>query len=115
MAEDEDAVNSGGEGWDDEDDLDLDDDGNVVEKTKGDDDDDDEGSGWGGSDSDDLDIPDDIDIGPDQVGDGSFVPPTKGTSQAMHWTNNSQLAGDHVAAGSFETACRLLHDQAGRC
>ena len=37
--------------------------------------------------------------------------PTKGTSQAMHWTNNSQLAGDHVAAGSFETACRLLHDQ----
>jgi len=21
------------------------------------------------------------------------------------------LAGDHVAAGSFETACRLLHDQ----
>ena len=111
MAEDEDAVNSGGEGWDDADDLDLDDDGIVVEKTKGDDDDDDEGSGWGGSDSDDLDIPDDIDIGPDQVGDGSFVPPTKGTSQAMHWTNNSQLAGDHVAAGSFETACRLLHDQ----
>ena len=29
----------------------------------------------------------------------------------MHWTNNSQLAGDHVAAGSFDTACRLLHDQ----
>jgi len=70
-----------------------------------------DGSGWGGDSDDDLDIPDDIDIGPDAVGDGSYVPPTKGTSQAIHWANNSQLAGDHVAAGSFESACRLLHDQ----
>ena len=111
MAEDEDAVNDDEGGWGDDDDLDLDDDGNVKEKEEGSDAESDAGSGWGGSDDDDLDIPDDIDIGPEVGGDGSFVPPTRGTSQAVHWTNNSQLAGDHVAAGSFETACRLLHDQ----
>jgi coatomer protein complex subunit alpha (xenin) len=111
MAEDEDAVNDDEGGWGDDDDLDLDDDGNVKEKEEGSDAESDAGSGWGGSDDDDLDIPDDIDIGPEVGGDGSFVPPTRGISQAVHWTNNSQLAGDHVAAGSFETACRLLHDQ----
>ena len=51
-----------------------------------------EGSGWGSEDS-DLDLPDDLDVGPDAVGDGSYVPPTMGTSQAHYWTNNSQLAG----------------------
>ena len=109
MAEDEAAVNSDDGGWGSDDELDIDDDGNVKEKAAGSDVDE-EGSGWG-SDDDDLDIPDDIDIGPETIGDGSFVPPTKGTSQSTHWTNNSQLAGDHVAAGSFESACRLLHDQ----
>ena len=109
--DDEEALGNDDEGgWGDDDDLDLDEDGNVKEKSVADEDDDEQGDGWGSDDS-DLDIPDDIDIGPEAVGDGSFVPPTKGTSQAMHWTNNSQLAGDHVAAGSFETACRLLHDQ----
>ena len=29
------------------------------------------------------------------------------------WCNNSQLPVDHVLAGSFETAMRLLHDQVG--
>ncbi len=35
------------------------------------------------------------------------VPPT------THWTNNSSLAMDHILAGNMESACRLLHDQAG--
>lgn len=67
-----------------------------------------EGSGWESDGS--LGLPDDL-PGVDTVGDGSYVPPTTGTSQTFHWTNNSQLPGDHVAAGSFDTACRLLHDQ----
>jgi coatomer protein complex subunit alpha (xenin) len=43
--------------------------------------------------------------------DGYFVPPTKGTSQLQVWVNNSQLPVDHVLAGSFESAFRLLHEQ----
>ena len=42
-----------------------------------------------------------------------FVPPTKGQSPAHNWANNSQLAIDHIVAGSFESACRILHDQLG--
>jgi len=29
------------------------------------------------------------------------------------WCNNSHLPADHIVAGSFETAMRLLHDQVG--
>ena len=39
--------------------------------------------------------------------DGFFVAPSKGTSQAQVWCNNSQLPVDHVLAGSFETAMRV--------
>ncbi|KAI9544317.1 hypothetical protein NQZ68_001189, partial [Dissostichus eleginoides] len=45
--------------------------------------------------------------------DGFFVPPTKGMSPTQIWCNNSQLPVDHILAGSFETAMRLLHDQVG--
>jgi coatomer protein complex subunit alpha (xenin) len=31
----------------------------------------------------------------------------------QQWTNNSKLVVDHVLAGSFESAARLLHDQIG--
>ena len=92
------------DGWGGESDLDSNaDEGEAKEDGSED------GSGWGSDDS-DLELPDDVGVG-DAVGDGSYVPPTKGTSQTFYWTNNSQLAGDHVAAGSFDTACRLLHDQ----
>uniref|UniRef100_M3ZCE9 COPI coat complex subunit alpha n=1 Tax=Nomascus leucogenys TaxID=61853 RepID=M3ZCE9_NOMLE len=56
------------------------------------------------------------DISPGAAGgaeDGFFVPPTKGTSPTQIWCNNSQLPVDHILAGSFETAMRLLHDQVG--
>ena len=45
--------------------------------------------------------------------EGYFVPPTKGTNPSTHWANNSSLPVDHILAGSFESACRLLHDQVG--
>ncbi|KAJ7321508.1 hypothetical protein OS493_034563 [Desmophyllum pertusum] len=45
--------------------------------------------------------------------EGYFVPPVKGASQSQVWCTNSQLAVDHVLAGSFESAMRLLHDQLG--
>lgn len=106
VMDDEDDSDGGGDGWGDDDVLGSDNDGDAASDAGSG-----EGSGWGGSDEDDLDLPDLPELGPDAVGDGSYVPPTTGTSQKFYWTNNSQLAGDHVSAGSFETACRLLHDQ----
>jgi coatomer protein complex subunit alpha (xenin) len=58
--------------------------------------------GGGGGDTEDGD-----------AAEGYFSPPTKGQSPAMNWTNNSSLPVDHIAAGAFESACRLLHDQTG--
>jgi len=40
-----------------------------------------------------------------------YVAPTRGLSPSQHWVNQSRLVVDHVLAGSFESACRLLHDQ----
>lgn len=37
-------------------------------------------------------------------GDGYYVPPPKGPSQGEIWVKNSQLPGDHVVAGSLDTA-----------
>lgn len=61
----------------------------------------------------DLEIPD---LGPTPSADSTdtYVHlPTQGPSQPLTWTKNSQLAADHVAAGSFDSAGRLLHDQVG--
>ena len=44
---------------------------------------------------------------------GYFVAPTKGQSIGQFWSQNSKLPVDHVLAGSFESAMRLLHDQVG--
>lgn len=72
------------------------------------------GGGWDVGDE-DLELPADFDVGSAAPSgeEGYFVPPTKGVSQTQIWTNNSQLAVDHFAAGSFESAFRLLHDQVG--
>ncbi|XP_053408078.1 coatomer subunit alpha-like isoform X1 [Mercenaria mercenaria] len=104
-------IEEAGAGWGD-DDLGLDDeegfgeDGEGIEK-------DEDGGGWDVDD--DLELPPDLDVPstPTGAGEGYFVPPTKGTSQAQVWCNNSQLPVDHVLAGSYETAMRLLHDQVG--
>ncbi|GCB80990.1 hypothetical protein scyTo_0021762 [Scyliorhinus torazame] len=73
-----------------------------------------EGGGWDVEE--DLDLPPELDIGggiPGGAEEGFFVSPSKGNSPAQVWCNNSQLPVDHLVAGSFETAARLLHDQVG--
>lgn len=111
-----DVGNAGG-AWNDDDELQLDDDkplgedGEPLETSGGD-------AGWDVDDN-ELDIPADLivatgsDIGTGDETVGFFVAPTKGTSLAQIWCNNSKLPVDHVLAGSFETAMRLLHDQVG--
>ncbi|KAI9366723.1 coatomer WD associated region-domain-containing protein, partial [Zopfochytrium polystomum] len=71
-----------------------------------------EGEGW---DDDDLDIPaDDFEIAPTNgVSLDEFVAPLPGPAIGEIWVRNSQLAADHVAAGSFETAMQLLNRQIG--
>lgn len=105
-----------GEGWGEDAALVIDEEGGFGEE--GIDGDilggDEEGGGWDVGDE-DLVLPPDLDVGPLSGGgdEGYFVPPVKGTSQSQVWCNNSQLAVDHVLAGSFESAMRLLHDQVG--
>lgn len=105
-----------GEGWGDDVMLLDEDDEFGVPKDTMEGDEDTEGDTGGGWDVDDeLELPPDLEAGPvaGPGEDGFFVPPTKGMSQAQVWCNNSQLPVDHVLAGSFETAMRLLHDQVG--
>uniref|UniRef100_A0AAV2JNM2 Coatomer subunit alpha n=1 Tax=Knipowitschia caucasica TaxID=637954 RepID=A0AAV2JNM2_KNICA len=119
MAAEMDMEAPGGEGWGEDAELQLDEDGFMdaqeafgeeggVAK--------DEGGGGGWEVEEDLDLPPELDV-PAAAGgaaeDGFFVPPTKGTSPAQMWCNNSQLPVDHILAGSYETAMRLLHDQVG--
>ncbi|NXA57223.1 COPA protein, partial [Nothocercus julius] len=118
LAADIDIDTVGTEGWGEDAELQLDEDGFVdagegfgeegVGKGQ------EEGGGW--EVEEDLDLPPELDVPAGPAGgaeDGFFVPPTKGTSPAQVWCNNSQLPVDHILAGSFETAMRLLHDQVG--
>jgi coatomer protein complex subunit alpha (xenin) len=67
--------------------------------------------GWDVGDE-DLELPPDMEGVASTGGDEAyFVPPTKGTPQTVVWTNNSPLPVDHVLAGSFTSAFKLLHDQ----
>nr|KAF6413016.1 COPI coat complex subunit alpha [Molossus molossus] len=99
------------EGWGEDAELQLDEDG-FVEATEGLGDDalgkgQEEGGGWDVEE--DLELPPELDIPTGAAGgaeDGFFVPPTKGTSPTQIWCNNSQLPVDHILAGSFETAMR---------
>jgi len=83
------------------------------------------GQGWGGEDGEDLDI----DFGEAQgaasgmeaddgsgdaaAEDGIFVAPSPGPDRPSLWVQNSSLAADHVAAGSYQTAMQLLNRQIG--
>ncbi len=105
--------------WGDDAKLDLDEDGHENDnqdfggQDNGMGDDGNEAKGWDVDD--DLDIPADISLPNvmDTDSDHVFVAPTKGLSKAQNWVNTSKLPVDHVLAGSFETAMRLLHDQVG--
>uniref|UniRef100_A0A671WFX1 COPI coat complex subunit alpha n=1 Tax=Sparus aurata TaxID=8175 RepID=A0A671WFX1_SPAAU len=116
MAADMDMDAPGGEGWGDDAELQLDEDG-FMDAQEGLGDEGigkEEGGGW--EVEEDLDLPPELDIpagGGGGAEDGFFVPPTKGMSPTQLWCNNSQLSVDHILAGSFETAMRLLHDQVG--
>uniref|UniRef100_A0A8C2ZGW6 COPI coat complex subunit alpha n=1 Tax=Cyclopterus lumpus TaxID=8103 RepID=A0A8C2ZGW6_CYCLU len=116
MAADPDMEAPGGEGWGDDAELQLDEDG-FMDAQEGSGEEGgikEEGGGW--EVEEDLDLPPELDL-PSGAGggseDGFFVPPTKGMSPTQMWCNNSQLPVDHILAGSFETAMRLLHDQVG--
>ncbi|ODM90352.1 Coatomer subunit alpha [Orchesella cincta] len=67
------------------------------------------GGGW--------DMEDDIELSPDLQVSGTvevvFEQSLKGVSVPQRWTNSSKYAIDHVYAGSFESAARLLYDQIG--
>nr|CAD7196149.1 unnamed protein product [Timema douglasi] len=104
----------GTEGWGADAELGLDDDGlgGDEERETGAAGDNEEG-GWDVGDE-DLELPPEMEGVAVPTGEeGYFVPPTKGIPQSQVWANNSQLPVDHVLAGSFETAFRLLHDQVG--
>ncbi|CAO1311217.1 unnamed protein product [Diamesa hyperborea] len=69
------------------------------------------GAGWDVGD-DDIELPEELANKMDS-GEKFFAAPTKGVPQTQIWQNGSQLAADHVRAGSYETAFRILHEQLG--
>uniref|UniRef100_A0A1D1YPU5 Coatomer subunit alpha n=1 Tax=Anthurium amnicola TaxID=1678845 RepID=A0A1D1YPU5_9ARAE len=72
----------------------------------------DEEGGW---DMEDLELPADVDTPKAAVNSLSslFVAPTPGMAVSQIWIQKSSLAGEHVAAGNFDTAMRLLIRQLG--
>jgi len=108
-------VETGG-GWDDEENQDIDDD---FKDAEGD-------AAAGGDEDGGWDVDDDLELPPDLEGSASvgtekgsggddayFAPPSRGVNPCQLWVNNSSLPIDHIVAGSFESAFRLLHDQVG--
>ncbi|XP_059622164.1 coatomer subunit alpha isoform X1 [Phlebotomus argentipes] len=112
-----DAPTDGGvtEGWGADAELDLDENDDLDEfkdAEKGEEGEPEAGPGW---DVDEVELPEELMINLKASGDGSggFVAPTKGLSQAQIWSSNSQLVADHLRAGAFDSAFRLLNDQVG--
>uniref|UniRef100_A0A7E4ZSM4 Coatomer subunit alpha n=1 Tax=Panagrellus redivivus TaxID=6233 RepID=A0A7E4ZSM4_PANRE len=110
---DADEHDDGGDAWGADDDLMLNEDGepdlNDDEVLAGDDNGE---SGWDADD--DLDLPPELEANAgDEGAENFYVPPTRGQPPTFHWPNNSRLVADHVAAGSFDTAARLLSEQLG--
>lgn len=66
-----------------------------------------EGAGWDVGD-DDLDLPEELasKMAVSETKDSGFFAPSKGICPSQIWTNNSQLVGDHVRAGSLQSAFR---------
>lgn len=97
------------DGWGEEDELGIEDDEGVnEEKPSGEGED---GAGW---EVEDVDLPPELESTSVPAGEeGYYAPPTRGVSTTQHWVNNSQLPADHILAGAFDSAFRLLHDQIG--
>jgi len=83
----------------------------VVDDTEVRGDDDDEG-GW---DLEDLELPADVTAAnvAGATHTTSFVTPSPGMPVSQIWIQKSSLAGEHAAAGNFDTAMRLLSRQLG--
>jgi coatomer protein complex subunit alpha (xenin) len=80
----------------------------VVEREKGEDD---EEEGW---EMEDLELPAELavaDVIP--ASSGYFAVPPPGIPTSQIWVQTSSLAGEHAAAGAFDTAMRLLNRQLG--
>ncbi|KAL6649011.1 hypothetical protein ACP70R_013235 [Stipagrostis hirtigluma subsp. patula] len=116
--QDEDYEDAGGD-WGDED-LEIVDVNNVMEngdvdghneESEANEEDGEEG-GW---DLEDLELPPEAET-PKAAGPARsalFVAPTPGMPVSQIWTQKSSLAGEHAAAGNFDTAMRLLSRQLG--
>ena len=84
-----------------------------------------DGVGGGGEGGAGWDIDDDLDLGDlgtqtasksaptSSGGAGFFAPPTMGVPALQRWQQASSVPGEHMAAGSFETAMDLLRRQCG--
>ncbi|KAJ3014266.1 UNVERIFIED_CONTAM: hypothetical protein HDU68_000356 [Siphonaria sp. JEL0065] len=116
---DESALEDVGD-WDNDDDLDLEDDpfGAAPKQSKKTaaaaaavDLDGEEGEGWDLDDE--LDLPDAGSAGGFAAEVEAYTPPAAGPALNESWVRNSQLAADHIAAGSFETAMQILNRQVG--
>ncbi|PUZ58521.1 hypothetical protein GQ55_5G515600 [Panicum hallii var. hallii] len=113
--QDEDYDDAGGD-WGDED-LEIVDVNNVVENGdvvdhSEEDEVNGEEDGW---DLEDLELPPETET-PKAAGPARstlFVAPTPGMPVSQIWTQKSSLAGEHAAAGNFDTAMRLLSRQLG--
>lgn len=73
-----------------------------------------EGAGWDVEE--DLELPDELAKKVQSLeikSEDYYNIPTRGHPPSQAWTNNSKLVADHIRAGAFETAFRLLSDQVG--
>ena len=57
----------------------------------------------------DLELPPDIPAASTAAESSVFVAPTPGAPPAQRWLQRCNLAAEHVAAGSFDTAMRMLN------
>jgi coatomer protein complex subunit alpha (xenin) len=100
------------DGWGLDDDLNDEDNQNEFkdaedENVEGD------GTGW---DVEDIELPKDLVEKlnyADTKDDSYYVAPTKGISPCQTWANSSQLVADHIRAGSYQTAFKILNEQVG--
>ncbi|KAJ3681842.1 hypothetical protein LUZ60_014415 [Juncus effusus] len=72
-----------------------------------------EGDEEGGWELEDLELPPELETPKATRGAALFVAPTPGMPVCQIWTQKSSLAGEHAAAGNYDTALRLLNRQLG--
>ncbi|CAG0901661.1 unnamed protein product [Darwinula stevensoni] len=100
-----------GEGWVEDEDLRLDEEEGegISDQLAA------EGDGGGWDVDEELELPPELEIKAthDGASDSYFAPPSRGAPPSQSWTSTSPLVVDHILAGSFESAAKLLHDQIG--